>query len=124
MIYVYDIMFNSIYGKYVELCIWLMLSIYDAIVWLRSPTWFWMPTGVGVMTFVYNYRVLYNSFLNVLPGVIISNSCEGPLKELCLWLWYDLVRIVDYIYVNKDLILDQMDSHDAYSVRLFMMMCF
>ena len=32
LIYVYDIMFNSIYGKYVELCIWLMLSIYDVVV--------------------------------------------------------------------------------------------
>ena len=124
LIYVYDIMFNSIYGKYVELCIWLMLSIYDVVVWLRSATWFWMPTGVRVMTFVYNYRVLYNLFLNVLPGVVISNSYDGPLKYLCKWLRYGLVRTLDYIYVNKDMILDQMDNHNAYYVLLFMMMYF
>ena len=124
LIYVYDIMFNSIYGKYVELYIWLMLSIYDAVVWLRSTTWFWMPTRVGVMTFVYNYRFLYNLFLNVLLGVIISNIYDGPLKYLCMWLRYGLVRTLDFIYVNRDLFLDQMDSHNAYSIHLFMMMYF
>ena len=29
LIPMYDTMFNPLYGMYVELCIWLMLSIYD-----------------------------------------------------------------------------------------------
>ena len=121
---VYDIVFNLLYGMPVELCIWLMLSIYDMVVWFRAMTWVWIPTGVDVVTSVYNYRVLYNLFLNVLLGVIISSSCEGPLKYLCMRLWYGLVRDVDFIYVNRYLILDQLDSHNASSVCLFMMMYF
>ena len=120
----YDIVFNSLYGMSIELSISLMLSIYDMVVWLRSATWVWMPTGVKFVTSVYNYRVIYNLFLNVLLGVIISNSCQGPLKDLCMWLWYGLVRVVDFIYVKRDLILDQMDSHDSYFVCLFMMIYF
>ena len=59
----------------------------------------------------------------------VFNSLYGMKCLLCNWLmfmhiWYGCFRNFGFIYVNKDSILDQMDSHNAYSVYLFMMMYF